>query len=102
MIIEPRGKFGGVKIHLDKEECERLLGKIAKLDPQSLGKGAPIKILVKMGKGIKKLQEQHPDLLQDKSLDQVMATLAEEAEKAQKKLEKLKEDPTWPQQKVSK
>lgn len=93
MKIEPRGKYGGVKVHLEPEECQKYLdlAELAKTTPgPGLGPGA-VMLTIPLGKEIKKLLKEHPDLLEDKSDEKVAEVLKYEAEKAAKKLALLEQ-----------
>lgn len=101
MKVEPRGKFGGVKIHLDAEEAQVLLDNLGGLnDPGSLSKIdykikdsgektiVMLNIGLKMGYKIRDLLKDNPKLLEDRSQEEVIAILAKEAEKAKLQLER--------------
>jgi hypothetical protein len=105
--VEKRGKYGGVKIHLDPEDCKRLiqasedLTQLSKLQQLgTVGLSVPLKMAIRMGKSIKALLEKEPDLLEDRTPEQVAAILAKEVEKAQMQLNAVKAGTQW--QKVDK
>lgn len=90
MKIESRGKYPGVKVHLDPDECELLLQlkkdqEIAKIELKG-----PLALVLKMGVKIAVLQEEEPGLLQERTQEQILAILAKESEKAALQLEALK------------
>lgn len=86
MKIEPRGKYPGVKVHLDEKECEELL---------QAYEGGYIKVNVphffglKLAKQIKDLLAEEPDLLTPRTPEQVKAILAKEVEKAKMQLDQV-------------
>lgn len=82
MKVEPRGKFGGVKIHLDPEECETLMKSEDFWHP----KDEVEKIIKGMRVLIVKLQKKEPGLLNERTPEQVKAILAKEVEKAKLQL----------------
>lgn len=82
MKLEPRGKYAGVKVHLDGEEC----GEIISIPPGA--KDEMLSFYISLRKHILKLQKVRPDLLKDRTPAQVEAELKEEAAKATMKLAK--------------
>lgn len=120
MKIETRGKYPGVKIHLDPDECQKLESGVLDLkslpDPEKAvadgwvawhkwldhaDSGAIVELLttarlgMKMGKMVKELQEENPDLLTERTPEQIAAILAKESEKARLQLEALKKGANW-------
>lgn len=123
MKLEPRGKYAGVKIHLDGEEVKALLEGVGgpypavppPLDDASLEEklkeivkksvltsGIDVKwvkvpgtFMVDLYNHIKALMKEEPDLLEDKSPEKVAEVLQYEADKAAEKLIKLKEGGEW-------
>lgn len=89
MKIEPRGKYGGVKVHLDSEECERLI------DVPTVSFTLPF--VQSLGSKIKHLMQEEPDLLMDRTQEQIAAILAKESEKAQLQLNQIKSGSQWQQ-----
>jgi hypothetical protein len=103
MKVEPRGKYGGVKIHLEPEECNKLMQ--AAENATKHGTPAPwivvpLNLAIQMGKSVKELLESEPALLEDRTPEQVAAILAKEAEKAALQLNAVKSGKQW--QKVNK
>lgn len=95
--IEKRGKYGGVKVHLDKEQCELLLSLEKALNSQSPGDEAAEAIIdqvqdlvEKIASKIRKLLIEEPTLLEDRSTEEVIAILAKEKEKAELQLARAK------------
>src|SRR4051812_46717847 len=101
MKVESRGKYPGVKLHLEPEEVEIILtyldeetkGFPVKGQPASL---SPSQLLLKMGKKIRALQEETPGLLDERTPEQVKAILVKEVEKAamQLKMVEAGQDPS--------
>jgi hypothetical protein len=95
--VETRGKYPGVKIHLDEKEAELLLSAQEGLEDYPLAPGGsltkPYNIVVslsaKMGQKIKDLLAENPDLLKPRTPEQIKAILAKEAEKAALQLKTL-------------
>lgn len=103
MKIETRGKYPGVKIHLDAEECQKILNGTTyytgdnKIPGHDKGLGyyefeikALMPIAAKMGKMIRDLLKENPRLLQERTKEEVLAILAKESEKSALQLATLK------------
>ena len=94
MKAEARGKFSGVKIHLDAEECQEIL---QCLEGSTLTWSSTFsaKFLAKLGKKIKALLVEHPDLLEERTEEQVQAALLRDHGKIEKQLEALANGLDW-------
>jgi hypothetical protein len=98
--VESRGKYAGVKVHLDTEECEVLMGMA---DATAYPTHAvvmttfavPLKLARKMGQSIKELLSEQPGLLKERTPEQIAAILAKESEKAGIQLNRLKNGKDW-------
>ena len=92
MKIERRGKYAGIKLHLDKGECLEIL------DTITLGLSAAC--LMRIREKIRKAITDDPTILDDRTEEEIHATLSKEAIESKLKLEKmgLKED--WKKVKV--
>ena len=98
--VETRGKYAGVKIHLDAEESEELIkyyetflpnitkGVLQTLEPH-------VRIARKMGKQIKALLVEDPNLLKERTPEQIAAILAKDHEKTAMQLNQLKSGQKW-------
>lgn len=101
MKLEPRGKFGGVKIHLDANETQQLLNATAAPFEGALHKVPVTNLQIsaqladRMGRKVRELMKEHTDLLQDKSPEQVAKELQLEIDKSQKKLQLLAGGNKW-------
>lgn len=102
MKIEPRGKFGGIKVHLDAAETTEFLDRYKKhreailtgqvtQAPQTFN----FDFSINLGKRIYKLIKEFPDLLDDKSEEKVKIELLLEKEKSEKKLALLASGQKW-------
>lgn len=89
MKIESRGKYPGVKVHLDPEECELLMNLAQDVALASAPVKDHIALASKMGKKILALREEEPTLLEERTPEQIKAILAKESEKARLQLEAL-------------
>jgi len=96
MKVEPRGKYGGVKVHLDSEEVISFMEALptAAFDHTHQDSVIPT-LLYDLFKHTKKLLAETPDLLVDKPPDKVAEVLQYEAEKAAAKLAKLTKGEDW-------
>lgn len=90
MKVEPRGKYAGVKIHLDREESEALLAACDEFDTPKM-----TIILHTFGRKIHQKMEEFPDLLEDKTEEQIAEALKLEQEKATLKLARIAEGKVW-------
>ena len=94
MKIEPRDKYAGVKVHLDGDEAGAFLkwadGKWSDDPNPSL-----IKFASKLGRKIQRLIEEVPNLLEDRTEDQVKEALEGDAEKISKQLAALSGGKDW-------
>lgn len=95
MKAEARGKFSGVKIHLDAEECKEILAYYHSAHPVDTFNTASHKFVTKLGKKIKALLVEHPDLLEERTEEQVQAALLRDHGKIEKQLEALANGLDW-------
>lgn len=83
MKIEPRGKYAGVKIHLDANETKILLDSQDSCEVNEF--------IFEMRQELRMLYEEHGDhLLKDKTKEEIAAAHKSELHKASKGLKKLK------------
>ena len=107
MKIEKRGKYAGVKVHLEPDECEAFI-KLAQDQEKVEGEGAnsphpsyPPKgfnymtLSTKLGKKISKLLKEEPSLLKERTPEEIQHELEVELESAQKKIHALKTGGNW-------
>ena len=93
MKCEARGKYSGTKVHLDGEECKEILDF---LDPNCVFSAAlPQKFVTKLGRKIKALLTEHPDLLKERTEEQVQAALLKDQKKIVQQLEALEKGKDW-------
>lgn len=102
MKIERRGKYPGVKVHLDPEECEAFI-KFAddKLTADHPISDAPpakptyFSVSLKIGKKMKKIMADAPDFLSDRTPEQVKESLLKDHAKIQEQLKAMDEKKDW-------
>ena len=94
MKIEPRGKYAGVKVHLDGDEAGAFLkwadGKWSTEPNPSL-----VKFASKLGGKIQRLIEEIPNLLEDRTEEQIKDALEGDQEKIEKQLAALSGGKDW-------
>ena len=94
MKIEPRGKYAGVKVHLDGEEAGIFL-KWA--DEKWATKPNPtlIQFASKLGGKIQRLIKEVPNHLEDRTDEQIKEALEGDQEKIERQLTALKKGKDW-------
>lgn len=96
--VERRGKYKGVKIHLSDEASQLLIDYV---DIPTVMKQLQIEILcIDIGKKIVALKNEYPNLLVDRTPEEIKTELENEFESAQKKLEAIAAKKDWKQVKV--
>ena len=90
MKLERRGKYPGVKVHLEKDECVLLM------EP----KGNWLPLVTKLIKNLTKLAKEEPTLLEDRSEEEILATLSKEAIESDLKLKAIGKGADWKKVKV--
>lgn len=101
MTLERRGKYPGVKIHLDEVETRRVLDIL--FNPQALTPTHPstaapahaFKFVAKMAKLIEKELVADPTLLDQRTIEEITLELTTERDKAIAKLAKIQEGQSW-------
>ena len=84
-----RGKFSGCKLHADAEDCNIILKWHAdyKANQQSqLVQEQAIDLCKRLAKSVKAVLAEHPDMLEERTAEQVKAALQKDAEKIAKQL----------------
>jgi len=90
MKIESRGKYPGVKVHLEPSECETFLALYK--DSKTIGagnKGTYFGLAVTLGEEINSLLQDHPTVLKPRSDEEIAEALKKEASAAALKLRRL-------------
>lgn len=106
--VEPRGKYGGTKIHLDAEECQAFMDfykdvGLSAYNPTQLKVGTKktyFYLAHTIGKKITELQIEHPNLLEERTEEEILATLSKEAIESKLKLEAIGKGVDWKKVKV--
>lgn len=93
MKIESRGKYPGVKVHLEPAECETFLSLYKDSKTASLISSGQTKtyfgLSVTLGKEINSLLKEHPGVLKPRTNEEIEEALKKEAEAAALKLRRL-------------
>ena len=105
MKIEKRGKYAGVKVHLEPEECEVFLKLASDVEmanssikaQETLSGVHPNHLLLslKLGKKINQLIKDEPNLLKARTPEEIQAELENEYESAKLKLEAINKGKDW-------
>ena len=95
MKIEPRGKYAGVKVHLDGDEAEMFLAWAGLKTMVTTQHKEVINFASKLGSKIQRLIEEIPNLLEDRTEEQIQLALTGDAEKIEKQLKALKKGQDW-------
>lgn len=95
--MEPRGKYAGVKIHLDGEEAQSILtiASLAKTDNGPKLAVPAINFIIKLGKKIKGLLVEHPNLLEDRTEEEVKEALYKDQDKIEAQLAAMEKGKDW-------
>lgn len=91
--IEPRGKYPGVKLHLDKVECEALLKATTLSQAGKMNHAAFF--FAEVVKKLVHLLDEVPHLLEDRTEAQITAELQLEMDKSKAKLEAISKGTDW-------
>ena len=103
MKVERRGKYPGVKVHLEKDECEVFLELVK--DHKKAGghvytQPTYFSLSVKMGQKIASLLKDEPALLEERTEEDIVAALSKEAIEADLKLKEIGKGADWKKIKV--
>lgn len=91
MKIEKRGKYAGVKLHLDREEC------LKTTSPNPFVRDG---FLLEIFEMVRQAIKEDPTILNDRSEEEIHAALSKEAIESKLKLEKLGKKEDWKKVKV--
>ena len=94
MKIERRGKYPGVKLHLDGEECKAIQ------EVKFLNIIGMPKILITLVEKVKEAIKEDPSLLEERTEEEIKATLMKEYVESEKKLKHIKDGLDWKKVKV--
>lgn len=98
MKIEKRGKYPGVKVHLEPDEAEvyvKFASDIAKSGQQVKGAISYVSLSAKLGSKISKLIAEDPTLLKERTPEEIKHELEVEYESAALKLKALNKGEDW-------
>lgn len=116
MKIEKRGKYAGVKVHLEPEECKPFISLFEDHQKAGVSKGGMqagvpgtttystnptyISLAVSLGKKISKMLQEYPSLMSPRTEAEIAAELLEEKKAAEKKLAALNAGKDWKAEKI--
>lgn len=92
MQIERRGKYPGVKVHLDEDECKQLAA-LATSEPLTGNKTS--KVVMKLAGKIAAQLKEDKTTLQARTEEEIITELQTERDKAIEKLSKLAAGKAW-------
>jgi len=104
MKIEPRGKFGGIKVHLDPQETQDLVGFAENMNKHGgyhaptltiKTNAVPFVFAETLRQKVTKLLLKFPDLYEDKSPEKVKEELQLEIKKSTLKLGEMANGIKW-------
>ena len=93
MKIEARGKYPGVKVHLDEEETQMFL-KLAGSQATYIS-GPVAKFSIKLAGKINTLTSEHPNLVEERTQEEVLAALLRDQAKIQEQLAAIAAKHDW-------
>ena len=98
MKIEARGKYPGVKVHLDGDEAKEFLNyRLA--EKKGIAEGSllnfPPTFAQKLGKKIEKLIEEVPHLLEERTEEQILASMEKDLEKIEEQKKAIAKGKDW-------
>lgn len=96
MKAESRGKYSGIKLHLGGLECQELLDwhKLYKSGNAGIS-SIPLTFARNVAKAVKGLLKEHPEMLKDRSGEEVLAALHSDKEKIEQQLAKIAKVKDW-------
>ena len=106
MKIEPRGKYAGVKVHLDGDEAQEFLAWAEMCDKLLETKKLPetackvIKFACKLGAKIEKLVGEVPNLFEDRTEEQIQESMKKDLDKILAQQHAMGEGKDWKKVKV--
>ena len=94
MKIEPRGKYAGVKVHLDIEDVKVFLDWVSEKHTDSTF-GDVVSFSLRLKKKLLGLVGEYPNVLKERTKEEIQAALELEQEAATEKLDKIKKGLKW-------
>lgn len=98
--LEPRGKYKGAKWHLEEDVCRLLIDLFKNPTPQAFLEVQTL--AVKVGEKLVDLEKECPNLLKDRTPEEIKAELENEFNSAKAKLEAMAKGKDWKEVKVDK
>jgi len=94
---DKRGKYKGTKIHFDEVDCQEYLDWYAKYSSDNLQDGNPEAVLFcrRIAKTIRNLIAEHPDLLEERTEEQIQEALLKDKKKIEEQLSTMKSGNDW-------
>lgn len=96
--IEKRGKYPGVKVHLEPDECEAFINLAKDAEKVELIK-SPVKsyltVAIKIGKKMLSVAAEQPDFLIERTPEQVKESLLKDQAKIEEQLKAMGMGKDW-------
>ncbi len=96
MKCEPRGKYAGLKLHLDEKESQEILDWY-KLYKSGNAQDSPIPAAFckNVAKAMKEILVEHPDMLKERTPEQIKEALLRDQKKIVEQLAVIKQKGDW-------
>lgn len=95
-----RGKYRGCKVHLDEKDCQEFLGWRERWKEGTNAvqyKAEAVQFCRRMAKTIKEVLAENPDLLEERTSEQVKEALEKDAAKIKEQLAAMQSNKDWKQ-----
>ena len=93
-----RGKYPGCKVHFDEKDCQEFLEWHKKWKSGTTGENSHIEAVNfcrKIAKTIKTVMAEHPDVLKERTEEQVRESLLKDQSKIEEQLATMKSGADW-------
>ena len=98
MKAESRNKYKGVKIHLDEKECQSYLDWLTSRKQQGetqIVTSLAVKFAKEIAKTIRDIQVEHPDVLEERTEEQIKEALLRDQKKIVEQLQTMESGADW-------
>ena len=94
---DKRAKYKGTKLHFDEADCQEYLDWYAKYSSDTLQDGNPEAVLFcrRIAKTLRVLLEEHPDLLEERTEEQIQEALLSDKKKIEEQLQVIAKKGDW-------
>lgn len=99
MKIEKRGKYPGVKVHLDPDECEAFSSLASYAEKTEILKGTKplsyLNVAIKIGHKLLKIAKEDPSFIEERTPEQVKESLMKDKKKIEEQLNAMGTGKDW-------